>query len=114
MEKRNNLDKWLIKPGTHVEREGIAALVEQLITDYADQTEAPRNLCLNDSDEAIYFISFPDEEASMDGADVAIYNAKENKFVFVPKDLAFNLAQSYITHIKYLGEAYEFLDLERQ
>lgn len=104
---KNSRQQWLLKPGEAAQREGVGALVDKLIEEYSLTTNESKSLCLNDNNETIYFIGFPDEDSQMTSAEVAILDG--DKFVFLPKELAFNLAQAYINHVKFIGEAYDWV-----
>lgn len=106
--KDKSTDKWLIKPGVNVGITDSQERVEALIDSYSDNNESSHNICLNEGNEIIYFLNFPDEESSMEDADVAVLH--DDEYVFLPKELALDIAHAYLCHIKLLGDAYDYLD----
>lgn len=110
MAKDKNLNRWLVQPHSILEKDAVTKLVEQVISDY-NEAHDEEGLCLSDSDEVLYFIHFPDPDSPMHRADVAVFDG--TGFQFLPEELSFNLALAYISHVKLLGDAYEFLDIPR-
>lgn len=97
-------DDWLIVPG---QKHTLSSRIQDLVNTYLERTGLERSLCINDDDEFIYFIFFPTDDSPMQSADVAVLY--QDEYIFLPKDMALQMAESYVIHVKLMSEAFDWL-----
>lgn len=95
---------WIVKPGAADSKSQKAKyLIQNYRDEYFSDLTQDQYMILNDQNDIIYFLEFPDENSEMSGADVAILSGEH--YVFIPKDLALQTAHVYLTYIKLISDA---------
>jgi hypothetical protein len=105
LKQKKSYAGWTLKPG---ERYNMNVVMEKIIQSYFDKYMEDRIIVLNETDEMVYFVHMHETENKITNANVAMLYY--DHYSFLPKEMAMDLAKSYMLQIELTAEAYEYLD----